>query len=65
MVSNLKYVSNQQHFLELNWLAILTIYIYIFLFCFDIKKFSVVFSVEKLVTGLIVRENDQIYEILG
>ena len=41
------------------------IYIYIFFFCFDILIFFCFFYVQKFVTGLTVRDNDQIYEILG
>ena len=40
-------------------------YIYIY-FCFDILKlFLFFFYVQKFVTGLTVRDNDQIYEVLG
>ena len=40
--------------------------IYIYIFCFDILKFfCFLFYVQKLVTGLTVRDNDQIYEVLG
>ena len=39
---------------------------YIYLFCFDTLNFFVLFfHVQKLVTGLTVRDNDQIYEVLG
>ena len=50
-------------------LALKTLYIHIYFFCFSFfifkKFFAVFFYVQKLVTGLTVRENDQIYEILG
>ena len=39
-------------------------YVYIFfLFCYF--KFFCFFHVQKFVTGLTVRDNDQIYEVLG
>ena len=38
------------------------IYIY---FCFDIFNFFCFFYVQKFVMGLTVRDNDQIYEVLG
>ena len=41
------------------------IYIYIYIFCFDILIFFCFFYVQKFVTGLTVRDNDQIYEVLG
>ena len=56
------YEKSTKHFLVLDWLAILE-YIYIYIFGFDILNFSF-FYVQKLVTGLTVRESDQIYEIL-
>ena len=40
------------------------IYIYIFFF-FDILNFFGFFYVQKFVTGLTVRDNDQINEVLG
>ena len=41
------------------------IYMYIF-FCFDILNFFLFFSMCKnLLRGLTVRDNDQIYEVLG
>ena len=41
-------------------------YIYIYIFCFYISNFFFVFFyVQKFVTGLTVRDNDQIYEVLG
>ena len=40
------------------------IYIYIYI-CFDILNFFCFFYVQKFVTGLTVRDNDQIYEVLG
>ena len=39
--------------------------IYIYFFCFDILIFFCFFYVQKFVTGLTVRDNDQIYEVLG
>ena len=51
-------IKSTQHFLELDWLAIVE-YMYI---CFDILNFlCFFFYVQKLVTGLTVRDNDQIY----
>ena len=43
------------------------IYIYIYIFVLIFKKFFLVyfFYVQKLVTVLTVRDNDQIYEVLG
>ena len=42
------------------------VYIYIYLFCFDILNFFLfIFCVQKLVTRLTVRDNDQIYEVVG
>ena len=42
-----------------------SISIYIYIFCFDILIFFCFFYVQKFVTGLTVRDNDQIYEVLG
>ena len=44
------------------------VYIYIFIFCFVLIFlifFWFPFYVQKLVTGLAVRDNDQMYEVLG
>ena len=45
------------------------IYIYIYIhiyFCFDtLNFFFCIFYVQKFVTGLTVRDNNQIYEVLG
>ena len=39
---------------------------YIYIFCFDILIFFLFFFyVQKFVIGLTVRDNDQIYEVLG
>ena len=53
-------------FLRVRLVSNIRVYINIFLFCFDILIFFVVFFfyVQKLITGLTIRENDQIYEIL-
>ena len=40
-------------------------YLYIYIFCFDILNFFCFFYVQKFVMGLTVRDNDQIYEVLG
>ena len=53
-VSNFKYVSNQLNISR--WVSNIGVWLYIFFWFF---------YVQKLVTGLTVRENDQIYEILG
>ena len=40
--------------------------IYLYIFCFDILNFFFFFFyVQKFVIGLTVRDNDQIYEVLG
>ena len=39
--------------------------IYIYIFCFDILNFFFFLYVQKFVIGLAVRDNDQIYEVLG
>ena len=54
-------------FLIVRFVSNIRVYIYIYSFCFDILIFLLLFLfyVQKLVTGITVRENDQIYEILG
>ena len=55
-------------FLIVRLVSNIRVYLYIFvLLCFDVLNFffCCFFYVQKLVTGLTVRENDQIYEILG
>ena len=41
------------------------VYVCIYTFCFDILNFFFFFYMQKFVTGLTVRDNDQIYEVLG